>query len=170
MSAKTAEALAKVADLHAQLAEAYTELSGSYDAETAKSGKAGGDGAAGKVSGNSGKAGVGPKGAAGSKGSKGGEGDDDLPQPTSAAGGKGGNSGKGKASNKKAVTEDDVRAAAKQVIEKFDKDTAVEILSEFGSGKLADVDEADYGACLKKLQAKLAEEDEGDEAEGEDDI
>jgi hypothetical protein len=97
-------------------------------------------------------------------------GDDDLPEPTAPA-------AKGKAAPAKApaktakakkVTEDDVRAKAKEVIEAHGKDAAVEILSEFGSGKLADVDEDDYAACLEKLQAKLDETEEG--AGGDDDI
>lgn len=61
MSAKLAEKMAEVADLHAQLGEAYTELSALFDAASAKSGKPGDDGAAGKVSGRGGKTAVAPK-------------------------------------------------------------------------------------------------------------
>lgn len=151
MSAKIAEALAKVAELHNNLGEAYTELSALYDAESAKGGKSGGDGAAGKVSGK------GDKAAVGSKGSKAAavvdDDDEDLPPPKAA--------GKAKPKAKaKAVTEDDVRAAAKKVIDKHGKDKAVEILG----GKLADVEEDDYAEVLAKLEAAL------EDGDGDDDI
>lgn len=67
MSAKIAEALANIAQLHAQLGEAYTEYSALVDAASAKSGKSGDDGAAGTVSGKGGKAGVAPKKGGGKK-------------------------------------------------------------------------------------------------------
>lgn len=200
MSAKIAEALAKVADLHAQLGEAYTGLSALYDVDSAKSGKRGDDGAAGKVSGRGGKAGVASKGGAGKEVTEeqlkakakevaakhgkekvaeilGGkvadvdeddyadkyaeleaalgedEGDDeDLPEPKAATGKKAGK----KAAKK--LTEDDLRALAKKVIDKHGKDAVVEI---FG-GKLADVDEDDYAEKYAELEAKFAEEAEED--------
>jgi hypothetical protein len=162
MSAVLAEALAKIAELHSNLGEAYTELSGHYDAESAKGGKAGNNAAAGKVSGQGNKAAVGPKGKAAAAVDE----DDDLPEPTAPKGKAGAAAGKtakaaaGKTGKAKAVTEDDVRAAAKALIDAKGKDAAVEVLSEYGNGKLADVEESDYPACMAALQAKLDEEDE----------
>lgn len=169
MSAKLAEAIAKVAQLHIDLAEAYTELSTYYDVEGAKSGKSGGDGANGKAAGgSSGKTVASKTGAVGKKAVDDDIGDnspddDDLPEPTAPAGKK--TAGKaaaakpaGKAAKaKKAVTEEDVRAKAKEVIEVHGKDAVVEVLQEFGNGKLSDVSEDDYAPCLAKLQEKLDE-------------
>lgn len=147
MSAKIAEQLAIVADLYTQLGEATQELSALYDAASAKSGKAGDDGAASKVSGRSGKAGVASK--------KGGGDDDDLPDPKAAAG-KSKPAGK---SAKKKVTEADVRAMAKKVIEKHGKEKVTEILG----GKLADVDEDDYADKLAELEEAFEAEVEGED-------
>ena len=147
MSAKLAEKLAEIAAAHNSLGELYTELSALYDVESAKSGKAGGDGAAGKVPAGKGKAGVASKKNAGSS-----DDDGDLPEPTPAVGKKGAKAGK------KKVTEDDVRAAAKKVIDKHGKDVVVKVLG----GKLADVDESDYPAMLAKLE-QVAEADDPDE-------
>jgi hypothetical protein len=198
MSAKIAEALAKVADLHNQMGEAYTELSALYDVEGAKSGKGGDNGAAGKVPGRGGKAGVASSKAGGKKvtlaqltakakevaaaqgkekvaeilGGKVAEVDEDdyaekfaeleaaleeeeLPEPTAAAGKTAAKKTGGK---KTKITEDDLRALAKQVIDKHGKDRAVEILG----GKLADVDEDDYAEKAAELQAAIDEEAEDD--------
>jgi hypothetical protein len=157
MSARLAEALAKVADLQAQLGEAYTELSALYDVESSKGGKQGDNGAAGKVSGPGNKAAVGSKGKAAGKVTP--DDDDDLPEPTAPSGKKaGGKKAGGKAATK--LTEDDVRNAAKKVIEKCGKDKAVEILNEFGGNRVADVDEENYAECVAKLEAALEDEDE----------
>lgn len=147
MSAKLAEALSNVADLLAQAGEAFTELSALYETASAKSGKSGDDGDSGKVAGRGGKAAVGSKKKAAVA-----DDDDDLPDPKAAA-------GKGKKGGKaKKVTEDDVRAAAKKVIEKHGKEKVTEILG----GKLADVDEDDYAEKLEELEAALTEEEDDD--------
>lgn len=148
MSAKIAEQLAVVADLHTQLGEAYTELSSLYDVASAKSGKAGDDGASGKVSGRGGKTAVAPKG----KGRTAEGDDDDLPDPKPAASGK-------KGAKAKKVTEGDVRAMAKKVIEKHGKEKVTEILG----GKLAEVDEDEYAEKLAELEAALEEDGDDDD-------
>lgn len=146
MSAKLAEKMAEVADLHAQLGEAYTELSALFDAASAKSGKSGDDAPAGKVSGR------GKSSKVASKDDD--DDDDDLPKAKAAAGK--GKAGKGKA--KKEVTEEEVRKMAMKVVKKHGKEKVEEILG----GKLADVDEDDYADKLAELEEALAEEAEED--------
>jgi hypothetical protein len=166
MSAKIAEALNKVSELHAALAEAYQELSGHYDAESAKGGKQGNDGAAGAVSGKGKPAAVGQKGkTAAAVGD-----DDDLPTPTAAAGkGKTATPAKPAGGKGKKVTEDEVRASAKVLIDTYGKDAALEVLGEFNATKLAEVEESDYSACKAKMEAKLEELNGGGEEGGEED-
>jgi hypothetical protein len=138
MSAKLAEKLTEIGEQMAALGESFTELSALYDAAGAKSGKSSGDGAAGKVSGRKGSSKVES------------EDDDELPASKPAAG--------KKTTSKKAkkVTEDDVRAMAKKVIDKHGKEKVTEILG----GKLADVDEDDYAEKLAELEEALAEDDD----------
>lgn len=132
MSAKLAELLATLSEKHAELAESYAELSQQVGGEEDGDGKGKG------------------KGKTPAKGAK----EEDLPPPK----GKGKTAAKGKA---KEPTEDDVREVAKKVIDKHGKEKVVEILSEFGDGKLASVDETDYAACIEALN-KALEEDDGD--------
>jgi hypothetical protein len=155
MSAKIAEKLAEVAALHAQLGEAYTELSALYDAESAKSGKSGDGGAASKVPRKGGKAGV--------ASSKDGGDEGDLPEPKAAA-------GKKKPGGKKKVTEDDLRAAAKALIEALGEKKGKAKVVEILGGKLADVDEDEYADKLEELQAALPESEEGEEEGDVDDL
>jgi hypothetical protein len=154
MSAKIAEALAKVADLHAQLAEGYTELSALYDVDSAKSGGGSDDGTAGKVSGKGGKTAVASK-TSGGKGKPAVDDDDELPPPKAAAK----KGGKAKAK----VTEDDLRGVAKELIEKLGEKAGKEKVVEVLGGKLADVEEEDYAEKLEGLQEALKEAEEEDE-------
>jgi hypothetical protein len=57
-------------------------------------------------------------------------------------------------------TEDDVRTALKGLMEKHGKDKMVEALELVGAGKLADVDESQYGELIGIIEGFMAEEEE----------
>ena len=57
-------------------------------------------------------------------------------------------------------TEDDVRTALKDLMEKHGKDKMVEALELVGAGKLADVDDSQYGELLGIIEGFMEEEPE----------
>jgi hypothetical protein len=57
-------------------------------------------------------------------------------------------------------TEDDVRTALKGLMEKHGKDKMVEALELVGAGKLADVDDSQYGELIGIVEGFMAEEEE----------
>lgn len=63
-------------------------------------------------------------------------------------------------------TEDDVRTALKGLMEKHGKDKMVEALELVGAGKLADVDESQYGELMGVVEGFMEEEPEAPEPKG----
>lgn len=58
------------------------------------------------------------------------------------------------------ATEDDVREALKELIASHGKEKAVEAFEAVGAAKLADVDESEYPALMKKVKELAAEDAE----------
>lgn len=63
-------------------------------------------------------------------------------------------------------TEDDVRTALKGLMEKHGKDKMVEALELVGAGKLADVDDSQYGELMGIVEGFMEEEPEAPEPKG----
>lgn len=57
-------------------------------------------------------------------------------------------------------SEDDVRTALKGLMEKHGKDKMIEALELVGAGKLADVDDSQYGELIGIVEGFMAEEEE----------
>lgn len=92
------------------------------------------------------------------------------PEGTSGKGGASGKAGGASGKGGKKVTEEDVKAMAVALKDKFGTAEAKKIIKSAGkANQLADIEEANYAAFVKAGQAKLDEADNGgDGDDGED--